>query len=113
MTKTLKLKTFYCYNHNGHCGSCQAKTSRAALKIFQQRMPEATDLRAKVSPHNCPECGGDNFGVGNSEPVTVGGWHGGQRFSWGRYAGVHMVLCTGKRCEDCGHEVAINPHWDR
>lgn len=70
---------------------------------------EATE----ISKHTCPKCGGHNFGRHNGEPITTGGWHGGLRFGWGRYAGVHMALCTGKRCEDCGHEVPVNPDWDR
>ncbi len=62
--------------------------------------------------HACPECGGGNFGRSDDRPVTTGGWHGGVRFDWGSYAGVHMPRTTAKRCEDCGHEVTIDPEWD-
>jgi hypothetical protein len=110
--KTLKLKTFNCFDHNGHCGTAQAKTARGAEKIFRSRITDGRTLTVKVSPHNCPECGENHFGVHNGEPVTVGGWHGGLHYSWGRYAGVHMVCCDGKRCEDCGYEIEVNPHWD-
>jgi hypothetical protein len=110
--RTLRIKTYYVFDANGNCGSVQAKTRRTAEKLIRQRITDGRPLRIKVSPHNCPECGGDNFGVGNGVPVTVGGWHGGQRFTWGQYAGVHLPLCTGKRCEDCGHTVDIDPDFD-
>ena len=51
----------------------------------------------------CPKCHCDDFGTGNGEPVTVGGWYGDRQFNWGRYAGIHMVRLTAKRCPDCGH----------
>jgi hypothetical protein len=66
----------------------------------------------KATEHTCPDCGGENFGVHDGVPVTSGGWHGGQHYSWGQYAGVHMPRCDGKRCEDCGHEVEVDADWD-
>ncbi len=110
--KAIRLKTFYGFDVNGHCGSVQAKTRRTAERLLRERITDGRALTIEVSPHNCPGCGGDNFGVGDGFPVTAGGWHGGLCFDWGRYAGVHTVRCTGKRCADCGHEVSINPKWD-
>ena len=112
-SKSLKVKTYDAFDANGHCGSVQAKTRRTAEKLFREKIADGRSLTVKVSKYNCPNCGGDNYGCHNGEPVTVGGWHGGLRFSWGQYAGVHMALCTGKRCEDCGYEVTIDPNFDK
>lgn len=112
-TKSMKIKTYYAFDANGHCGAVQAKTSRGALKLLRERITDGRSITVKVSKSNCPECGGDNFAVHNGEPVTIGGWHGGQRFSWGQYAGTHMPRCTGEKCEDCGFERSIDPQFDR
>jgi|GEM_PF-5683595 len=68
--------------------------------------------KIETSKHECPGCKADAFGRHNGVPVTTGGWHGGLRFAWGRYAGVHMPCCTGKRCEVCGYTEHVNPDFD-
>jgi hypothetical protein len=60
----------------------------------------------------CPNCGGENYGIGSGEPVQAGGWYGDKRFAWGRYAGVHMVKLVAKRCPDCKHIENVDPEWD-
>ena len=68
--------------------------------------------KTETEQHTCPKCKADAFGYYNEVPVTTGGWHGGLRFDWGRYAGVHMTRCTGKRCEACGYEEPVDPDFD-
>jgi predicted nucleic-acid-binding Zn-ribbon protein len=66
----------------------------------------------ETKEHECPKCHKDSFGRYNQVPVTIGGWHGGVRVAWGRYAGVHMTRFTAKRCEDCGYTESVDPNWD-
>jgi hypothetical protein len=61
----------------------------------------------------CPQCASENFGVGSGEPVTVSGWYGDRQFGWGSCARIHVVRLTGLRCGDCGHEVSVDPDWDK
>lgn len=113
MTHTIREKTFCGFDNHGHCGTVKAKTRRSAERLLREQITDGRHIRVAVSKHNCPECGEDTFGIGDNEPVTVGGWHGGVRYTWGRYAGVHLPRCTGKRCSACGHSEDIDPHFDK
>lgn len=68
--------------------------------------------KTETNKHTCPKCKADTFARHNDVPVTTGGWHGGLHFTWGRYAGVHMPCCTGKRCETCGYTEDVDPDFD-
>ena len=69
-------------------------------------------MNATATKPMCPECKSENFGVGSGVPVQISGWYGDKRFAWGRYAGVHMVRLTARRCGDCGHVETVDPDWD-
>lgn len=59
----------------------------------------------------CPRCG-DRCET-NRTPVTMPGWYGDVYYSWGRYAGAHMVRAVRCRCPECGIEWSAEPDWDR
>lgn len=69
-------------------------------------------MASMTTKTKCPNCQGDRFGETNDKPVTMGGWCGDVHFTWGRYAGVHMVKATAKRCADCGYVQPIDPGFD-